>query len=266
MKFKFLIVIIFLINNLFAQIIFTDVEPDVTVSEFNHGYAIDFNDDAKVDLHITLLSNTGVWVMRIIPDDAEDTNYVINEGGDNGGAQIINYGEEILTSSNWYEIGSDWGDLLFGHWDSSGNYGHWTETQENKYLGIKFKIASEYYYGWINLTTHVYANDNMDFTIKGFAYNSVAGESIFAGDEGSGINVSEIKKSNFSVYPNPTKDILYIENVENISNLKLYDILGNKIELKISKNRINLSKLNSGVYFLNYTDEGYEIIKKIIKQ
>jgi hypothetical protein len=266
MRFTFLFVFIFSINSLFAQIIFTDVEPDVTVAEFNNGYAIDFNNDAKVDLHITLLSNTGTWVMRIIPDNAEDTNFVINVGDDNGGAKIINYGELINSSSNWYEIGSNWGDLLFGHWDSNGDYGYWTGTQEDKYLGIKFKIATNYYYGWVHLTTHVYANDNMDFTIKGFAYNSVAGESIFAGDEGSGIDVSEIENSNFKVYPNPTKGILYLEGLEKISNVNLYDILGNKVEIKISKDKIYLSKLSSGVYFLNYTNGDVKMIKKIIKQ
>jgi hypothetical protein len=106
----------------------------------------------------------------------------------------------------------------------------------------------------------------MDFTIKGFAYNSVAGESIFAGDEGSGIDVSEIENSNFKVYPNPTKGILYLEGLEKISNVNLYDILGNKVEIKISKDKIYLSKLSSGVYFLNYTNGDFKMIKKIIKQ
>jgi len=165
-----------------SQIVYTDVNPDSTVSEFQNGYAIDFNNDAKTDMHLVLLSGGGIYIMRLIPDDAADDNYVINLGGDGGGADVLNINDNITSSSNWYKIGSGWGDLLYGYWPDDGEYGHWTNTQTNKYLGIKFKIGSNFHYGWIHLTTHIFATDNMEFIIKGYAYNTIPDEEILAGE------------------------------------------------------------------------------------
>ena len=74
-------------SNLVSQIIYTDVDPDVTVSEFLQGYGIDFNLDDKIDVHITLLNNVGVWVMHLIPDSDTDFTYVVDN---------IVYAEKIL--------------------------------------------------------------------------------------------------------------------------------------------------------------------------
>ena len=43
------------LNTLQAQIVYTDVIPDTTVSEFLQGYGLDFNHDDKNDLHVVLL-------------------------------------------------------------------------------------------------------------------------------------------------------------------------------------------------------------------
>ena len=80
-----------------SQIVYTDVEPDSVVNEFLQGYAVDFNNDSKSDVHLVLLDNIGVWVMRLIPDNSGDSVYVINEGGDAGGAAVLNFEDNIST-------------------------------------------------------------------------------------------------------------------------------------------------------------------------
>ena len=252
-----------------TQIIFTDVSPDVTVDQFNQGYQIDFNDDEKIDVHLTLLSNTGVWVMRLIPDDSEDVNFVINTGGANGGATVLNIGDNIFSGSNWYQIGSGWGDLLFGHWDSSGNYGYWTDTQTDKYLGIKFKIGTNYYYGWIFITTIVTANDDMQFTMQSFAYNSVAGEAILAGDEGQGVNIKNISDNNICVSPNPADNFINISNNNDITKISILNT-NSQIVKNISNSNnlqnIDISDLKSGLYLLKIWTKCRIITKKVFKK
>jgi len=83
------------------------------------------------------------------------------------------------------------------------------------------------------------------------------------------VGLHEISTSNIKVYPNPTRDMLFIE-CEDFSTIKLYDILGKEILIKnISKKttEINISHLPKGMYSIRIISEG-KIIgnSKIIKQ
>jgi len=201
---------LFVISGVNAQIEYTDINPDVTVSEFQQGYGVDFNNDDKVDVHVTLLSNTGVWVMHLIPDSSVDNTFVVYDGEE---TSILELEDEIAPTSNLYKLGEGWGGLLYGYWSDSGEYGNWIGTQEDKYIGVKFEIGSDFYYGWIHLTTHQYSLTDFDFTIKGFAYNTAANEPILAGDKGTGMQLDKLTFETISVFPNPSSDYVYIKYI-----------------------------------------------------
>ena len=55
--------------------------------------------------------------------------------------------------------------------------------------------------------------------------------------------------SALSIYPNPTNDIVNI-NGASITNIELYDILGQKIKEAKDKNAISVGDLSSGVYLI----------------
>ncbi|MQP24108.1 T9SS type A sorting domain-containing protein [Flavobacterium sp. LMO8] len=69
-------------------------------------------------------------------------------------------------------------------------------------------------------------------------------------------------------YPNPIQDVLIIENA-NIKNIRLFDVLGNKIEMKIrkedSKINIDCSTLAKGFYYLQLENANGSFTKKIVK-
>lgn len=74
----------------------------------------------------------------------------------------------------------------------------------------------------------------------------------------------------FAVYPNPINDTFSIQNGNNITvtGLTISDINGRtvkNINVNAIENQINISDLNSGVYFLNITSEKGSATKKIIK-
>src|SRR5690606_27426324 len=85
------------------------------------------------------------------------------------------------------------------------------------------------------------------------------------------LSVEDVLGNNaFSLYPNPIKDKLFVENVaENIhlSSIKIYNLQGSVV-LNITniENAINVSNLTSGLYFCNlYTSKGvftYKILKR----
>lgn len=79
------------------------------------------------------------------------------------------------------------------------------------------------------------------------------------------LTVSEILNSKFKIYPNPTSN--YIEFDTNSSfNLKIINTKGQIISsFENCKNKIDISSLESGIYFFKIDIENNFIIKKVIK-
>ena len=75
------------------------------------------------------------------------------------------------------------------------------------------------------------------------------------------IDDSEI--TSFSIYPNPTKEYLNID-CSSFESVSIYNILGKEL-IKESNNRINVSSLSKGVYFLKVSDGVNSSTKKFIK-
>lgn len=84
----------------------------------------------------------------------------------------------------------------------------------------------------------------------------------------SNLSVTDNALSDIKVYPNPTQDILNIEalNTENYS-ATLYSILGQKVKSfnRIIDNKISLSGIKNGTYFLEISSGNSSQIKKVIK-
>jgi Leucine-rich repeat (LRR) protein len=72
-----------------------------------------------------------------------------------------------------------------------------------------------------------------------------------------------------SIYPNVVNDFLYFNNINvfNTINVKLYTVLGKEVlNQKLETNKIDLSNLNNGVWFLKIETDKGSIVKKIIKK
>ena len=71
---------------------------------------------------------------------------------------------------------------------------------------------------------------------------------------------------NLKVFPNPVSDILHVENNGNINlMLEVFSSLGQKI-MSSSINKIDISTLSSGIYFLHVISDENRVIRKIIKE
>jgi len=79
------------------------------------------------------------------------------------------------------------------------------------------------------------------------------------------------KEEDISVYPNPTKGELTIDNGQfTINNVKVFDVYGRKLPFNqhintSSYHLINISHLQAGIYFIQIQTEKRMINKKIIK-
>lgn len=77
-------------------------------------------------------------------------------------------------------------------------------------------------------------------------------------------NSELIRSKIISVYPNPARDFVTVASSENILNLELYAISGNKIR-SFSNKKVDISNLDKGIYILKIiTDRGI-LHEKLIK-
>ncbi len=77
------------------------------------------------------------------------------------------------------------------------------------------------------------------------------------------LGFSEQELSNFSIYPNPTKEYLNID-CSSLESVSVYNIFGKEL-LKDNINRIDVSSFSKGVYFIKVSDGINASIKKFIK-
>lgn len=80
-------------------------------------------------------------------------------------------------------------------------------------------------------------------------------------------DVEEVKKEYATIYPNPISQSFYIKCNDEISTVKIIDLMGNEIKnIYGSFDNINIEELVPGVYYLQVVkSDGSIITKKIVK-
>lgn len=84
------------------------------------------------------------------------------------------------------------------------------------------------------------------------------------------LSTADVEKVKVAIYPNPVADILSISSINNrVLSIEIYTIEGKNVTIHTVVNQeinnINVTHLDSGIYFLNiFTDDG-RITKRIVK-
>lgn len=82
----------------------------------------------------------------------------------------------------------------------------------------------------------------------------------------STLATAEVKKIEFSIYPNPVTDILTIKTQEKILNVSVYDASGKMVNTQLNNGQINVSALPNGVYILKAVTDKAVYQQKLIKK
>lgn len=73
--------------------------------------------------------------------------------------------------------------------------------------------------------------------------------------------------SSSGIYPNPATNCLFIETNENIIEACIFSVTGAMLEnVTPNDNTIDVSNLNSGIYFVKVRTENGEMVKRFVKE
>lgn len=79
------------------------------------------------------------------------------------------------------------------------------------------------------------------------------------------LGVSDIRKKAFRVYPNPASDFIHIETAENIIEVNIYGVSGQKV-LTSKATKIDIQSLQSGIYLMEIKTSKNTAVHKLIKK
>ena len=99
-------------------------------------------------------------------------------------------------------------------------------------------------------------------TVYDFAGNSSTCEALVTVE--AGLSVTENLFDNLLVYPNPSSDFIYL-NTNFTLDYTLYNSIGQKISDGKADYEIDISNLQSGVYYISFKKDSQTTIRKIIK-
>ena len=79
----------------------------------------------------------------------------------------------------------------------------------------------------------------------------------------------ELMENNFNIYPNPANDVINIEAEFDVEEVTIYNITGVMVyneQCTMNNVQLNVSDLNSGVYFVKVVTNNGETVKRFIKK
>lgn len=240
-----------------AQVVYTDIDPDVTISVEPDSLIIDMNNDGTWDFKI--LKTTAASSTNGIRMNANTGNEIlgVNTYATYFVASALNAGAPINNAAGAWN-GTMNGGMITLAWGTS--YGYWQGVTD-KYLGLRFQVSGNTHYGWARLDV---AAGGTSAIIKDFAYQATPDSTILAGDTVT-IGVSEIASNNaaiklrnneLSINAKANYDVLVIDLTGRI----VYEGIINK-----GSNRISLLTQPSGVYIVRLINEFESIEQKIIR-
>jgi hypothetical protein len=173
-----------------ARIVYTPIHVKV-----DSPYNLDLNHDGITDFtvqqihHISHQCEQGPFISDTLAEAPAQGNGAVISATDPPFAAAIDRGVAIGSKQNFVfdarEMAfTEWGYLERGscHFFAEA-VGPWINVS-NRYLGLEFQINGKIHYGWARLNVAVFGfGDRLRVTLTGYAYETIAGKSIKAGQK-----------------------------------------------------------------------------------
>jgi hypothetical protein len=166
-----------------AAVVYTDIQDVTLTATANH--FLDLNNDGIDDYQImwvNFASGRGGLLMPLNGNQAlgsvygTSSSYFYPKALSFG--NMISGGQTVWNSGGYQTLAGLGIYTSSGVTYYSGYYGKWFGAT-NKYLGLRFKVGTNWHFGWVRMDVGATA----DFlTVKDFAYENVPNAAILAGD------------------------------------------------------------------------------------
>jgi len=273
-----------------AQVIYTDIEPDIELQFDGETAFIDMDNNGTSDFaflktsegyyhYWTSATSTGVYRFRhgIWAGPMYSFNEIaarsVTHGSYGGSTEYFPYALELgdlinelfsfhnagfqLLGSGFYQsiIDSD-------HW--ADRFGSWNPDVDNGYLGVRFKSNDDcMHYGWIRCTT---IDSTKRLIIHDYAYETVCEHPIEAGSLTSYVEI-QTEANNFDATVYSFSKNIYI-NMALFQNTELIicDLNGKQIiknYLQTKNETISMTNYPAGIYLVTLLKDGNRFDKKV---
>jgi hypothetical protein len=271
-------------NSVDAQIVYTDVSPDVVIDTTLGTYAIDFNNDAAPDVQFNVLHVSGSGTYQASVGTFTYTysgTYAAAGTPPGGGMQqaLVPSGSSSTMTSAVVPLNN--GDAINGlaNFGTSSGIGYDITFSipafgyslpyiggeflgvTDKYLGVKFTAGATTHFGWVRLDV---AADASTITIKDYAYNQFPDGEILAGQM---VNLDDIALDN-KVTIKPTLNEAVVNVTPDLigGSVNLYNMAGQIVTSVIIKEvntKLSFNGIDTGIYTVVAQFESGQVNKKV---
>ncbi|MFN0275202.1 MAG: T9SS type A sorting domain-containing protein [Chitinophagales bacterium] len=271
-----------------AQVIYTDVDPDLMLDEVGEKLAVDLDQDGVNDILFqknlidlsfpyVISSNTyqiyyGIDLVRakIAGEHSLAGTYssygynalpfALSEGDVIDGEQDwLSASDQMMQRSILLQVSTESG---FSFTSSFGN-GYFTPGNSDLYLGVKMKVDKNNYFGWVRVDL----TSDGHLIVKDHALNLTDGASIEAGEMGEPLEVQTLNDNTVNAYSyNETLYVVLQTQQQEGIEAKLFNLNGSLMFEKLlfdGTNSMNLPHTSAGIYTLQLSAPDGSFVKKI---
>ena len=200
------------------------------------------NDNASSSIDIINYNTSQVHLELVTDDWSEETSW-----------EFRSFDGTVLYSFGPYQAGTDNNTTFNYSFDVADNECYFFEIFDAANDGI----CCDFGVGSYSLTT----DDNTVIADGGeFGFSEVNAIGI---DDNLGLN--DILTQNIVMYPNPTTSIINLEGNLNEIQMNIYDMLGRVLFSQKATKQLDLSWLDAGTYFVQFSDGTKTSTSKLIK-
>ena len=223
-------------------ILYTDYEPDTCkfiTSNHESDFMFDIDHDGTVDMTVSGYTQHGVVFVNIAMSN---------------GFQLCRSNETTILNAdtiNWFQAD----DLSNG----------FPLDSYRKRFGFRKTVGEHYFYGWMEIYWDgIFVPEGKMIYLDRMAFCTIHDYTLTWGQTTFNESVEEETFENvFSVYPNPTNCVLFVETLQATTLLakteyRITNLMGQSLlqgHITTEKQQINIDNLRAGMYFITFAGE-----------
>lgn len=79
-------------------------------------------------------------------------------------------------------------------------------------------------------------------------------------------NTNEVNLKNVQIYPNPTTDFVFVNGLNKVQNIRVFDMNGKRVKEVKDSAKVDLTDLPNGTYIINFYEGSNVYSKRIMKK